>query len=695
TYTVCTDTLIKTITVLPAPVIDFITSDTGKCQPPFTVNFSNNSNSASYVWNFGDSTSSNQTNPSHTYTRFGDFDVTLIATGNNGCSDTLLKSAYIKIHKPIITFPGLPTNGCIPYPVNFSATIISPDPVTSYKWDFGDGVGTSTLAAPSYTYPVFGTYAVTLTITTKGGCTETYTLPNAVKVGTPPTPAFTSDVTNACADPGIQFINQTVDPTGKYTYLWTFSDGTTSTEISPRHTFIDTGWIDVTLTAINNGCENKIIKNNYAYIKPSVSRFDYLPDCNNMLQYTFTDKSILATTWNWNFGDGTTFAGPNPPLHIFPAAGTYNVSLTTTNGSCTYTLTRVINIVDQTPDFIADIRSGCKPLGYIQFHALPPDPGLIKEYVWDLGNGPVTMPDPNPFVYTLYSNAGNYNITLTTIDTFGCTHSITKNNFIIVNGPLAKFGSNNNGGCKGMVVNFIDSTITDGINNIVNWKWYFGDGTSQSYTSPPFQHTYDSIGNYDVKLVVVDAKGCTDSITYREFVKVSTLKADWATGGATCPNAPLYFENRTTSDLPYSSLWDFGDGQTSTAVSLNHVYTDTGFYTVKLKVRDILGCEDSLIKTNVVQVSYPKASFTANNFTTYCTPFQATFTNTSTFYQSSYWDLSLATSTQQNPSLYYTNTGTYPIKLVVTSAGGCKDSITQTLRVFDPSNGVLNYSPFN
>ena len=39
------------------------------------------------------------------------------------------------------------------------------------------------------------------------------------------------------------------------------------------------------------------------------------------------------------------------------------------------------------------------------------------------------------------------------------------------------------------------------------WTWDFGDSTRQTYTAPPFQHTYDSIGDYDVKLIVRDAAG--------------------------------------------------------------------------------------------------------------------------------------------------------------------------------------------
>ncbi|MGI8600751.1 MAG: PKD domain-containing protein [Chitinophagaceae bacterium] len=689
-YVACTDTFRKNVSVNPAPKVDFIASDTGKCQPSFTVNFTNNTNATSFKWDFGDGATSTEANASHTYTKEGEFDVTLIASSGIGCADTLKKKAYIKIKKPVITFPGLPATGCIPHTVDFDPLIVSADRITSYSWNFGDGTGSSSSAKPSYTYTQQGTYKVTLTITTSGGCTEVFSLDDAVKVGTEPVAEFTSDGTVACAQPGIKFINQS---TNALEYYWQFSDGTSSKSKDPQHTFSNVGNIDVTLFAINNGCSTSIKKDNYALIRPSVSKFQYKPNCDNRLQYTFTDASIGANTWSWDFGDGSSpYVGKNPPLHTFPSAGTYDVSLTTTNGSCTYKLTRKITIADNTPNFTSEVREGCKSFTPTLIPSSP-NAKLIKDYEWYFGEGaPINFGHSSYGQYT-YTKSGNYSVTLTTIDTFGCRHSITKNDFIKVYGAAPNFGSITNAGCKGLTTTFIDSSKTDGTNSITEWRWDFGDSTSQTYTAPPYQHTYDSVGDYDVKLVITDNKGCTDSITKRAFVKISILKADFKNNAASCPGASLYFENKTESDLPYTSLWSFGDGNNSVVTSPSHKYLDTGQFSVQLKVQDIIGCVDSVLIKDPVQVSRPVASFTENNLTSYCVPFEAKFTNTSTFYQSSLWDLSNGTSNQTNPSRYYTDKGVYPIKLVVTSPGGCKDSISKTLSVFQPEDGKITYSP--
>lgn len=697
-FDICTDSITKTFTVLPVPKINFVAPDTGKCAAPFTVAFTNTTtDGVSYKWDFGDSTAtSTEANPSHTYAKAGAYNVSLIAIGANGCADTLVQESFIEITKPVIQLPGLPRGGCLPYTTKFESKITSPDAIVSYQWNFGDG-GTSTEATPNYTYTKKGTYDVTLTITTKGGCTETLRIPKAIKVGNKPDPQFIAEKFEGCAYRDIQFINQTVDTTiPPLEYLWQFSDGSQSTETSPKHIFTGTGVIDVTLTAIDNGCENTITKEKYVKVLPAVSKFDYKPNCNNRNEYEFIDKSIGATTWHWDFGNSNTSTLKKPGPQLYPGPGTYKVTLTTTdNNNCPYILTREIKIQSVAPNFTANTREGCK--GYRPtFTASVADPGLIKKYIWNFGDGTTVDGGNSTTVRHAYTRPGSYNVTLTAVDTFNCETVITKNAFIRVNGPKAGFTSTTNTGCRGMNATFTDTSVTDGRNAIVSWRWDFGDSTTETYSNlVPFQHTYDTIGDFNIKLVVRDVAGCTDSVTYNEYVKVSTLKAAWNIPTLSCPSAVNNFRGQTTSDFKFTTTWTFQDSIERTGNNVNYAFKDTGIYSVKMKVRDELGCEDSLQLDSAIKVGLPKAAFDANNFTTYCTPFEAKFSNQSTFYNSSFWNLGpgKGTSNQTNPNTYYTATGAYPIKLVVTSPGGCKDSVTQMFNVFNPEDGDIKYGP--
>jgi gliding motility-associated-like protein len=167
---------------------------------------------------------------------------------------------------------------------------------------------------------------------------------------------------------------------------------------------------------------------------------------------------------------------------------------------------------------------------------------------------------------------------------------------------------------------------------------------------------------------------------------------DWTGPRETCPGSPSQFLS-VSNTRNYTTFWDFGNGDTSNALEPMYAYPDTGTYTIKLVITDTIGCKDSLVKPNYTRVYRPVASFDANNLISYCTPFEARFTNTSTFYNSSSWELGIGTSTQTNPVSYYTSTGTYNIKLQITSPGGCTDSVTKKLQVFDPNDGTLTYGP--
>lgn len=692
-YGSCKDSVTKTVTVSGKPTVDFTTKDTVKCQPPATVNFTNTSNAATYQWSFGDGGTSTQNAPSYTYNKLGTYSVTLVATTTDGCVDSLTKNDLIKVQKAVISLPGFPQQGCIPYTTTFKPTIVSLDKVLTYQWNFGDG-GSSTETNPTYTYTKRGTYDVTLTITTSTGCTETYSLKEAIKVGPKPVANFSADQTDICASDKVKFTDLSTPADEIKEWLWTFSDGSSSSQQNPSQQFKDTGMITVQLVAYNNGCPSSpAVKTNYIHVRPPIAQFTFQPNCTKRNEISFTNTSIvdpkLPTSWEWNFGDGTpvdTRKDPSP--HTYPTTiRSWDVSLKVTNGSCSYTIKKTVSIDNPALDITASSAVGCKPFS----PTLKAVSGVqIVSSVWDFGDASSQNVTGASASHT-YPQSGNYTVQTTITDKYGCKYSTTKNQFIKVYGPEADFVSTTNKGCVGMTTTFEDKTVTDGQHAIVNWQWDFGDGKTQSFTSGPFQHKYDSAGLLNVALIVKDAYGCTDTVRKDAFVTTSALKAKWDASTKTCPGAALQFKNDSPGQ--FTSIWEFGDGTTSTDKAPTHIYADTGFYTVKLKIQDDIGCQDSLVKTNYIQVGKPLASFTANNFTSFCTPFKASFTNTSSYYVDHFWDLAVATSRQENPSVYYLDPGTYDIKLTVTSPGGCKDVKTQQIKVFNPSDAKITYGP--
>ncbi len=114
----------------------------------------------SWLWDFGDGTTSASQNPSHTYTNAGSYNVTLRASRGSG-SDTMNQAINVLPDSVLAAgfaySPGTPVLG---RPVSFSDT--STGGPTSWEWDFGDGV-TSTLQNPGHTYAAAGAHSVTLT----------------------------------------------------------------------------------------------------------------------------------------------------------------------------------------------------------------------------------------------------------------------------------------------------------------------------------------------------------------------------------------------------------------------------------------------------------------------------------------------------------------------------------------------------
>ncbi len=694
-YSNCTDSATRTFTITPTPAIDFTVATTVGCEPPFTASFTNTTaNGTSYLWDFGDGQTSTEQNPTHPYAAFGDYNVTLTVATASGCAATVTKRAFIDVAKPAISFTNLPKRGCIPYDINPVPVITSSDPITSYRWDFGDG-GSSTDEKPSHTYNVQGTYTVSLTITTNKGCTQTYSLPNAVRVGTHPKAGFTFDKNDVCASDPVQFTDTS---SGADQWTWNFGDGSRSTARNPRpHLYGNFGELEVVLVVANNGCEDTAKA--FITIRPPIAAFTYRPDCNSRREVTFTNTSATDTltnlSWAWNFGDGGTSALRDPGPHTFAAFGSYKVTLTLAGGGCTSVFENTVQVKEIKPAFEVDINSasGCKPLR-VTLNPNGVDESSFKAYTWDFGDNTAPDTTPGPATHT-YDSTGSYTVSVIATDIYDCQVATAATAIVKVGGPKADFTSVNNTGCKGTAVTFNDNSTPDGLNPIVAWRFDFGDRTSQTYTAPPFQHTYDQVARYGVKLVVTDAAGCTDSISKPNFVKTSDFDMEWSGTRQTCPGGTRASFTSVANTRGYTSLWDFGNGDTSTAGAPRYSYKDTGTYTIKLVITDALGCKDSLQKPNYIRVYRPVASFTANNLATYCIPFEARFTNTSTNYQSSFWNLGTGTQTQTNPVSYYTKTGSYKIRLRVTGFGGCTDDTTQILNVFDAADGKLTYGPLN
>lgn len=696
-YANCADSVIKPITVLAAPAVDFTANNTLACKGPFTVNFQDISpNAVAWSWNFGDGNTSTQQNPTHTYQNNGQYTVTLQITTSFGCTGSVSKTNFIRIERPIVSISNVPDGGCVPFTFSPVASVISLDGVASYFWDFGHLGNTSTSPAPTYTYTDSGTFTMKLRITTNGGCTDSAVVTNAIRTGPPPFVDFTVDNTTACALANVTFTDLSF-PADRWE--WDFGDGNTSTARNPVHSYSDTGTFTVTLTAYNNGCSRSISKAQLISVRPPVADFTDSVNCANKYTVFFTDRSLVNPAYGpvsylWQFGDpaNSTSTLPNPTF-TYPALGTYNVTLTVTNGSCAHATTIPVRLVAELADFTASKTAACKNEA-ITLTATNSNAANIMQYAWSVNGGAPQIGGRS--IQMSFPNNGMYSITLTITDHNGCVDTKTVNNYITITGPVAAFNAVDSGGCKNSTITFNDLSSPAG--SITQWKWDFGDNSTQTFTAPPFTHVYADTGLFNVKLTVTDNIGCTDEITANAMIRITAPKAMFkAAATKFCQGATLQFTD-TSKGYVTAYSWDFGDGNTSNLQNPTHVYNGPdSMYTVKLVITDTTGCMDSVIKVNYIDVRRPKPAFTVTDTAAICPPLETKFFLGGSDFESYYWDFGDGqTSNLQDPRHFYNTYGSYEAKLYVAGYGGCVDSAVKTINVHNPYNTtVINYSPLD
>ncbi len=685
----CTDSAFKKITVLPKPSASFTADKNSNCMAPFTVNFSSQAPGVqSYQWDFGDNTSSALPNPAHTYNTYGNFTVKLIVTNSNGCTDTLQKNNYIVIQKPKATITNLPDSGCVPFTKNFNLTVSSQDAVISYLWDFGDG-STSSSSSPTHTYTTEAAYNVSVIITTASGCTDTARVIRGIVTNVKPNANFGANPLNTCAKIPVNF--QDSSSAGVTKWLWNFGDSTTSTIKNPAHLYADTGLFNVKLKIWKGGCSDSITFIKYVHINPPVAKFVIGSDCKKPFERVFTNMSIGADQWFWDFGDGNNSTLQHP-VHTYTSTGSYTVSLKVVNNTygCDHTSTKFIQVINTKASFTSVDTNICKGSKVTFTNNIPLS--QLGTLNWSFGDGSAAANSTSNSVLYTYKTTGAFTVRLILTDLNGCKDTLTRIKYINVSGPTAKFGAATSA-CLNSTVVFKDSTVSDGIHPIQKWTWNFGDGSADSLNTSSFQHLYSQAGSYMVKLRVVDNAGCMDSFKLAAPIIVSKPTADFTTVDTlSCPGKQVKFINQSAG-ANFTYKWNFGDNNSDTVKNPVHSYSADGGYSVKLAVTDQYGCKDSITKPQYVNISTPSANFSMSDSLSNCPPLIINFTDSSNNVISRKWDFGDSTfSSAINPTHFYNYPGTYFAKLTVTSNGGCTSVFQRRIIIKGPI-GTFTYQP--
>lgn len=610
----CVDTTYGSVLVFPNPSAQFIIDSLNGCHP-LEVNYTNNSTGGTYYhWDLGDGTSFDtlSSNFQHTYINTTGAviqeQIELIAETDRGCKDTLVQT--VDVYPKVTAILQADTVGCSPFTTTFNNFSIGS---IKYYWDFGDGSAIDTNSIPTHQFInsslVNVTYTVMLIAESVYGCTDT-TYKN-VLVYPATTALLTTNDTIGCHPLTIGFVNNSI---GGTFYHWDFGDGTSfdTTSLGFNHTFYNTTGViqnfQTTLVSETiNGCKDTTYQSIAVY-PDVVAKFVADTASCSPLNTTLVNNSIGASTYNWNFGDGSPADTSFAPLHQFT---------NTTPNDITYTISLIAESIYGCKDtMIQDItiyttpQASFTPTPLIQTY--PSTAIAISnttstgtwQYTWYYGDGDsslLTIP-PNH----VYSTWGSYTISVL-VEGAHCSDTASRIIEIIPPVPVANFTGPAKG-CRPLTVSFQNNSIY-GYSN----AWNFGDGGLSTQINPTY--TYYNAGIYSVTLTVV-GDGGQDVETQTQIIEVYENPTAFFTVTPTVvfiPEEPVLIYN--LSNFASSYLWSFGDGETSTDQNPQHYYTQAGFYDIQLIATTENNCTDTFRILSAVEAKAEGGIKIPNAFT--------------------------------------------------------------------------------
>lgn len=471
--------------------------------------------------------------------------------------------------------------------------------IASYSWSFGDG-STGSGASPAHTYARPGKYSVKLTVADNGAAQASLT--TTVTVDAPPLPntswkQYDGKLTIIFSAGG------STDPDGYIaSYRWDFGDGTSGTGRDIGHGYAAPGDYNASLTATDN-FGNTTTKSFVVTVAPPnqlpVARLAAAQVPNSLaIQFdgsASSDPDGTIAAWNWDFGDGTTGAGPRP-LHSYAAAGKYAVKLTVTDSaakpaqaSASYAATVVAPPVpvptwrqfEDQPIIIFNGSGSTSSLGH------------VVGYAWNFGDGSTGAGSDTSHGYAA---PGDYTVTLTVADDIGNTAS---SNFVVTVKPrqnalpVPRATAAQVSGR--LLVNFDAASSNDPDGSVTSWTWDFGDGGSA--TGMRASHAYAAPGQYAATLTVHDNLGASATLAVPVTVApVNQAPLAWATASAASGTLGYAFDASGSGDSDGSIVsyaWDFGDGASASGIAASHTYAAAGQYRARLTVTDDKGAANT------------------------------------------------------------------------------------------------------
>ncbi len=449
-----------------------------------------------------------------------------------------------------------------------------------FSWQNGDTTATTTGLA-------IGTYSVA--VSDSMGCLSS----SSVIIFQPPLISLSgSTVASTCNYSNGSATVTASGGTGTYYYSWSPSGGTSSIA---TNLLADDYMVTVTDA---NACQQQMSLT-VASASFLIANFDATDVCFND-STTFTNSSMASpgssiTSWEWNFGNFSPLNYSQNPTYVYPAPGTYNVSLTVTStNGCTSTLIKPV-MIHFLPLANFSNTKVCLNASTL-FTDLSSVAGgdSIDSWLWNFADFSASETIQNPS--HTYSLPGTFNASLLVTTNYGCIDTVTMPT-IVYTPPSVHFIVNDSNGCINHCPQFTD-TSDPLIGTITNWQWNFGDG-SPFGTNSGAEHCYTNSGSYTVSLTATASNGCSATSTQTNLINVyqaPVAEFDYSTLDPSIASSEVYFGNLSVGSSAWS--WHFGDVNDPTGSSLefpSHNYSEAGNYCITLVAENNFQCTDSVV----------------------------------------------------------------------------------------------------
>ena len=418
-HIICEQSVSHYIYIYPPPIPNFSATNVLVGTPTVFTDLSSAplSSIVSWVWDFGDGSSSTSQSPVYTYPQYGVYNVTLTIQNNFGCSESITHTVIVYA-AVIANFDSASVCAQTPLTFNNTSQVLLSGVAITWHWDFGDS-NTSNDSLPTHTYNLPGIYTVTLIASMASGVADTAT--HQITVIENPVADFT--FTEVCwGDTLTSFNDNSYSSLPLVLWQWNLGDGTISNQPDVNHYYLQSGTYNVLLVVKNSlGCIDSVNKNVRVFDIPSVNFVVSQNQGCMPMTVTFNDHSTVndanITNWLWNFGDGLGSVGYSNINHTYDFDGLYSVTLTVmSDQGCKNTLT-IPDFIQVYPKPSADFSySPTLPLNtdLVQFQNLSTG---SNNWEWNFGDGN----NSNVFNPAHVFNQGFYTTVLIAYNDYNCT----------------------------------------------------------------------------------------------------------------------------------------------------------------------------------------------------------------------------------------------------------------------------------